>query len=351
MSLTERYLELLLLFILLAVIVSFLCSILEAVLLSVTPSYLESLKSPYPKLYKRISFLRSNVERPLAAILSFNTIAHTIGAAGAGAQAQKIWGDEVLTTFSVVLTFVILILSEIIPKSIGAKYWRGLLNFSSRIIPPMIFLSFPLVKVSEVLSKLIKGNDVEKVSRAEISAFADLGSKEGVLAPQEAKTIKTMLNFQSLRAFDVMTPRENVAGHPHDRDVVEAFALDSTINHSRLLLFGVDRDDIRGYVLRTDILSSMARDQIETTMDDLRRPILILPERIRVGRLFTKLIDRSEHIAAVVDDNGAFRGVVTLEDIMETLLGLEILDEIDVDDELQEKTKELVEKAKKRIQS
>jgi len=350
-SLTERYLELLLLYIFLAVIISFLCSVLEAVLLSITPSFLESIKSPHPKLYGRISLLRNDLEKSLAAILSFNTVAHTIGAAGAGAQAQKIWGDEVLTTFSVILTLAILLLSEIIPKSIGARYWRGLLNFTSRVVPTMIVISFPLVEVSELLSKIIKGSDIEKVSRAEISAFAELGSKEGVLAPQEAKTIKTMLNFQSLRAFDVMTPREKVAGHPHHRDVVEAFALDSTINHSRLLLFGIDRDDIRGYVLRTDILSSMARDQIHTTMDDLRRPILILPERIRVGRLFTKLIDRSEHIAALVDDNGAFRGVVTLEDIMETLLGLEILDEIDVDDELQEKTKELVERAKKRIQS
>tara|TARA_R110000868_G_scaffold72133_9_gene210445 strand:+ start:8423 stop:9478 length:1056 start_codon:yes stop_codon:yes gene_type:complete len=350
-SLTELNLELLLLYIALAILVSFFCSVLEAVLLSITPSYQESLRHQHPKLFARVSKLRLDIERPLSAILSFNTIAHTIGAAGAGAQAQKIWGDEVLTVFSVFLTFGILLFSEIIPKSIGARYWRGLLNFASRVLPPMILLSIPLVKVSEFFSKLIKGGDQERVSRAEISAFAELGSKEGVLAPQEAKTIKTMLNFQSLRAFDVMTPREQVAGHPHDRTVVEAFALDATINHSRLLLFGVDRDDIRGYVLRTDILSSMARDQVETVMDDLRRPILILPERIRVGRLFTKLIDRSEHIAAVVDDNGAFRGVVTLEDIMETLLGLEILDEIDVDDELQEKTKEIVQRTKKRIQS
>src|SRR5690606_37534144 len=156
---------------------------------------------------------------------------------------------------------------------------------------------------------------------------------------------------QALRGSDVMTKRESVAGHSFEITVSEAFALDDTINYSRLLLFGLNQDDIRGYVLRTDILSAMARDQMDVKLDALKRPILILPERIRLGRLFTKLIDRSEQIAAMVDDAGTFVGIVTLEDVMETLLGLEILDEIDVDDELQEKTKQLVQCAKSRIQT
>lgn len=343
--------ELLFLYILLAIVVSFLCSILEATILSITPSYQESLRVPHPKTYARLTRLTNDIERPLSAILSFNTVAHTIGAAGAGAQAQKIWGDEVMTLFSVLLTLGILLLSEIIPKSLGACYWKKLIGFSTKVIPVMIVLSIPLVWVSEAISRLIKGQDQGRVSRAEIGAMADVGSKDGVLAPHEARVIKTMLNFQSLRGKDILTPREEVAWHPYDRNVAEAFALDDTINYSRLPLFGVDQDDIRGYVLRTDILSAMAKDQMDLSLDTLRRPMLILPERIRVGRLFTKLIDGSEHIAAMVDDAGAFRGLVTLEDIMETLLGFEILDEIDVDDELQEKTKELVQRAKGRIQS
>lgn len=341
--------ELLVLYIVIAIAVSFLCSILEAVLLSITPSYLESLRIPQPNLYARTNKLRADVERPLSAILSFNTIAHTIGAAGAGAQAQKIWGDEVMSIFSALLTLGILLLSEIIPKSLGARYWRNLLGFSSRVIPPMILLSLPLVWVSEALSRVIKGSEPERVSRAEIGALAEVGSKDGVLSAIEARTIKTLLNFQALRGHDIMTKRKEVAGHNFDITVSEAFALDDTINYSRLLLFGLNQDDIRGYVLRTDILSSMARDQMEVKLDALKRPILILPERIRLGRLFTKLIDRSEQIAAMVDDAGGFTGIVTLEDIMETLLGLEILDEIDLDDELQEKTKQLMEKAKERI--
>lgn len=343
--------ELLVLYIILAIAVSFLCSILEATILSITPSYQESLRIPHPRTYARLSRLTKDIERPLSAILSFNTVAHTIGAAGAGAQAQKIWGDEFMTAFSVILTLAILLLSEIIPKSLGARYWKRLIGFSTKVITPMIWLSLPLVWISEGISKVIKGSGQDKVSRAEIGALAEVGSKEGVLAPHEARVIKTMLNFQSLRGKDVMTEREEVAWHPSDRSVAEAFALDDTINYSRLPLFGVDQDDIRGYVLRTDILAAMARDQMDLSLDTLKRPMLILPERIRVGRLFTKLIDRSEHIAAMVDDSGAFRGLVTLEDIMETLLGLEILDEIDVDDELQEKTKELVQRTKERIQT
>ena len=343
--------ELLALYIVLAIAFSFLCSILEAVILSITPSYLEALRESQPKMHGRIKRLTQDIERPLSAILSFNTVAHTIGAAGAGAQAQKVWGDEVMTIFSIFLTLAILVLSEIIPKSLGARYWRGLLGFAATMIPIMIWCSLPLVWMSEMIAKLIKVEGTDRVSRAEIGALAEVGSQDGVLAPHEARVIKSMLNFQSLRASDVMTPRSEVAWHPHERTVAEAFALDDTINYSRQILFGLDQDDIRGYVLRTDILSAMAKDQMDRSLDSLKRNILILPERIRVGRLFTKLIDGSEHIAALVDDSGAFVGIVTLEDIMETLLGLEILDEIDVDDELQEKTKQLVQRAKERIKS
>lgn len=343
--------ELLILYITLAIAFSFLCSVLEAALLSISPSYLETLRTTDPKLHAKLRSFCSDVERPLSAILSFNTIAHTIGAAGAGAQAQKIWGDEALSIFSTVLTFAILLFSEIIPKSLGTRYWRSLLNFVGAVTPILIFFSYPLVWLSEKVARLIKGTSVDRISRAEIGAMAEMGSQDGVLSAHEVRVIKSMLNFQSLRGSDIMTPKEEVAWHPYERTVADAFALDDTINYSRQILFGLDHDDIRGYVLRTDILSAMAKDKMDITLDTLKRSILILPERIRVGRLFTKLIDGSEHIAAMVDDNGAFRGIVTLEDIMETLLGFEILDEIDVDDELQEKTRILVQRAKERIKS
>lgn len=323
---------LLIFFIALSLCVSFLCSLLEAALLSITPTYLESLKASNPKLYLRLSFLKTDIDRPLAAILSFNTVAHTIGAAGAGAQAQVLFGSEVLAIFSALLTLGILIFSEIIPKSIGATYWKGLMNFTGRILPIMIWTSIPLVWMSELLTKLFKGHGTQQLSREEISAVADLGLHDGVIEKAEHQFLKNLMLFRNIRIKQVCTPKGEVYGLHVNDTVEEAFRRDSENDYSRIPLFGVDEDDLKGYVLRNQMLRTKALG-LNPPLSELSKPMLIVTQNLTVNKLFFKLLERREHIAAVVDESGQFTGIITMEDLIETMLGLEIMDELDTQDE------------------
>lgn len=323
-------LHLLILYILLAIGFSFICSILEAVIISVTPNYLESLKETNPKLCKSLTPLKENIERSLASILTINTFAHTIGAAGAGAQAQKLFSNHWVTAFSIFLTLAILFLSEIIPKSIGVHYWKFISPFAAKVLPPMIIMTYPLVYISEIISRAISGKGYEKISRAEVQAIVEIGLRDGVLEKSEYKLIKKLMEFKHITAVEIMTEIKDVIGLKYDMPSKESSTKVINIIYSRLPIFGQDQDDIRGYVLKNELLKVVAKDQ-EIILESHIKRMLIVPKYVRIKTLFFRLLERKEHICAVVDDYGNFVGIVTLEDIIEALLGLEIIDEFDIE--------------------
>jgi CBS domain containing-hemolysin-like protein len=328
---------LLVLYVLLALGVSFLCSVLEAVLLSVTPSYIAALQQNDRKVGDRLAKLKRDIDRPLASILSLNTIAHTVGATGAGAQAAIVFDDTGVGIFSAALTLAILVLSEIIPKTIGATFWRRLAPWSGRILGPLIFLMYPLVIMSKGITRLISGGQKvsHTVSREEFTALADLGTREGIIEEEESRVLRNLLRFKSLRVKDIMTPRTVVLAVNEETKVLDFFTDRPNPRFSRIPVFGENRDDITGYVLKHDMLLELANDRDEVKLKDLKREILVVPELLSLRELFERLIETQEHLALVVDEYGGMAGIVTMEDLVETLLGLEIVDEVDVIQDMQ----------------
>jgi len=327
-------LTLLIIFIALAIGVSFLCSIMEAVLLSVTPAYIGALESEKPEVAKRLRDLKDDIDRPLAAILTLNTVAHTIGAAGAGAQAAAYFGSGAIGIFSALLTLGILVLSEIIPKTLGAEYWRSLAPVVAKLLKPLIYLLYPLVFMSQWLAKLMtRGEKVGEVSREEMSALADIGAEEGVFREGEVRLFKSLLRFESLRVSDVMTPRTVVFALPEDSKASDL--IDAKRPFSRYPVYSENRDNITGYVLLSDALASIADDAHDTILKDLRRDLVAVPLNRSLPELFEDLVQGGEHIALVIDEYGGTAGIATMEDVIETLIGLEITDETDTDEDMQ----------------
>ncbi|GAB5534596.1 MAG: CNNM domain-containing protein [Rubricoccaceae bacterium] len=327
-------LTLLTLYIALAIGVSFLCSILEAVLLSITPAYVGALAETKPKVAERLKELKADVDRPLAAILSLNTVAHTIGAAGAGAEAAAYFGNDAIGIFSALLTLGILILSEIIPKTLGAVYWRGLAGLVGRVLPILIWITIPLVWLSQGITKIIaRGKKEGAVSREEIAALAEIGREEGVFDESETRILSSLLRFNALTAKDVMTPRTVIKAYPHDTPL-QAIG-DEKQPFSRLPLYEDSVDHIIGYVLRDDVLAASANGDGDVPAHTLAREVLTVPDSLPLPKVFDRLLDRREHLALVIGEYGGTQGVVTMEDVIETLLGLEIVDESDHDHDMQ----------------
>ena len=327
-------LTLLIVYIALAIGVSFLCSIMEAVLLSVTPAYVGALEAEKPTVAARLRGLKEDIDRPLAAILTLNTVAHTIGAAGAGAEAAAYFGNAAIGVFSAVLTLGILVFSEIIPKTLGAVYWRGLAAPVSRMLGPLIYLLYPLVLMSQWFAKLLtRGEKEGDVSREELAALADIGADQGVFDGQEARIFKSLLQFESLRVADVMTPRTVVVAFPESSTAHEL--VEAKRPFSRYPIYSENRDDITGYVLLSDALTQVADDDHGTPLATLRRDLVAVPEDMSLLDVFDRLVEGRAHIALVVDEYGGTAGIVTMEDIIETLLGLEITDETDKTEDMQ----------------
>ncbi len=309
---------------------SFLCSIAEAVLLSITPSYIVERRKDTTKSAERIIALKENIDRPLAAILSLNTIAHTVGAAGVGAQAAHMFGDKYVGVISAVLTLLILVLSEIIPKTIGALHWRQLAGVVSIFVRWLIVLMFPLVWLSEILTRWLAGNKKQKlVTRAEIEAVAELGTNEGLLKTSESRILRNLLRLESITVEDVMTPATVVISMERSRRVSEVVEEISALPVSRIPLYKERRDAVTGFVLRSDLLIAIAAGDLDRTLESFSRKILAVHEDDSLTRVFDTLLDDRAHIAIVMDRYGGVEGVVTLEDVLETLLGLEIVDEHD----------------------
>ncbi len=310
--------------------VSFLCSVLEAVLLSITPSHLAKLEQDRPKVGARVRMLKAHIDRPLAAILSLNTIAHTVGAAGVGAEAQRLWGSEVLAITSALLTLLILFISEIIPKTLGAMHWRRLTGFIAAVLPPLILIMLPLVWLAEVTTSFMRRRGVsEKLSREEFAALARVGEEQGVFDKSEMRILRNLFLFGSLRTRDIMTPRTVMFSLEENTMVKDAIAERGSMTFSRIPIWKETPDQVTGYILKDQLLLRAARDELDVPVHAFSREALIVPDTVPLPALFEKLLDQREHIAVVVDEYGGVDGVVTMEDVLETLIGLEIVDEMD----------------------
>jgi len=313
-----------------ALFISFLCSILESVLLSTPASFLNVKIDEGSKKASVFLKLKDNVERPLAAILSLNTIAHTIGAAGVGAEATKLFGEVYFGVVSAVLTFLILIFSEIIPKTIGAIYWRKLAILSGIIINSMVFLTYPLVLFTTYLSKIIASKqDEASVSREEISAMAKIGTEEGVFEEKENRIIQNLIRLKSINVTDIMTPRVVVTVADENMSLKEFLKNKEYLYYSRIPIYSGNKDNITGYVFRQKIFEGLAEGKNEVLLKEISHEIVVISEFQTLFNTWDKLLNKKEHIALVVDEYGGMDGIVTMEDIIETLLGLEIVDEHD----------------------
>jgi len=332
---------LLFLYLAIAIGFSFLCSIAEAVLLSITPSFLAERRQDSSKSSRRILLLKENIDRPLSAILSLNTIAHTVGAAGVGAQAAKIYGDQYVGVISAILTLLILVLSEIIPKTIGALHWRRLAAPVAVFVQGLIVLMLPLVWMSEFLTKLLSGNKDQKlVTRAEIAAMAELGTSEGLFKARESRILRNLLKLDSITVGDVMTPRMVVISAEQSKTIGEVAETVKKWPVSRVPLYHDRQDHVTGFVLKDEILVAIASGDEQQPLASFSRPLESVHEADSIASVFDLLLNNRAHIALVVDQFGGMEGIVTLEDVVETLLGLEIVDEQDQAVDMQQLARE-----------
>lgn len=331
---------LILLYFLGALSLSFLCSVLEAVLLSTPMSYISMKENQGSKTATLMKQYKNNVDRPVGAILSLNTIAHTIGSAGVGAESIKIFGEQYFGLISAILTLLILVLSEIIPKTIGASYWRSLAMPSTRIIRVLILITYPLVLLSELITKVFtpRGNQAS-MSREEVSAMVDVGTTEGIFRESESKLIKSCIALSGVKARQIMTPSIVVESACQDLTVKD-FQAKQSWSFSRIPVYAGDKDYITGYVLKDAVLKLLSEDQFHVKLSDLKRPILTFREEDSVFQIWEKMLEKREHISVIIDEYGGLRGLVTMEDIIETMTGVEIVDEDDVAVDMQALAKE-----------
>ena len=340
---------LLLTFALLSIAFSFMCSIFEAVLLSITPSYVQAKKQEGGKVGELLERFKRELNEPLTAILSLNTIAHTVGAILVGASTGAAFGEGGLDIFgyelsyevivSVVMTLAILIFSEIIPKNLGATYWRSLAPFTVKTlnILVIIFTYTGFIGISNWIDRRLKGGDVHgtALSRTEFAMMAEAQTESGNLREEEGRILRNLLNFETLTAHDVMTPRTVVIGAWGEMTIHGFYEKFDNSPFSRYPVYGENRDQVLGYVLKDMVYKAIIEKKDGDPISTLVRPILPVPQDTSLHRLIDLMLERREPIALVVDEFGGFEGLVTMEDAMETLLGLEIMDEMDATQDMQ----------------
>lgn len=327
--------ELLIFYLLLALVVSFFCSIAEAVLLSVRSSYIASLDQARQST-KTLIKLQGSLDRPLAAILTANTIAHTVGAAGVGAQSAIVFGNEYLGVTSAILTLLVLLFSEIIPKTVGAVYWKQLAPAFGIMINWLTILLLPVVWMSEKITRMLsKSNHGEQTfSRSEVEAMVEIGKSEGVLDDNEHQIVSNLMKLRKLSIRDIMTPRTVIFYVSETMCVEDFFNQHSETPFSRIPVMN-DNKNIDAYVLKSDLLMAQAKDEFTRPLSDFRRDFHIIPQTNNASKVYEQLIKSKAHIALVVDEYGTVQGLVTQEDIIETLIGLEIVDEKDMVEDMQ----------------
>ena len=318
---------LLLAYFFLALFLSFLCSLLEAVLLSAPASYSSILSKQNASQGDRLERFKENINRPLAAILTLNTFAHTLGAAGVGAQTLELYGESSVAIASGILTLLILVFSEIIPKTIGSVYWRGLIGNTTLIIEVLIFFTYPLVLLAEYISNF--GQDEATVTREEVIAMAEMGEDEGVLEEQETDIIENTLKLKDVKAKDIMTPRSVIFAVNSDFTVGQVLEEHETLDFTRIPIFEGSLDVIKGMVNRYEIINRKADDQFSTRMHEISQEVPFVNENDPIDKVLELFIKNREHMALVKDNSDILTGLITLEDAIETILGQEIVDEHD----------------------
>jgi len=310
--------------------ISFLCSLLESFILSVTRTHISLVSKDRPALGGKLSYFKENINRPLSAILSLNTITNTVGAASVGAIALIEFGSNWVAIMSGILTLSILIFSEIIPKTIGALYWKRILGPATFAIQVLIIMTYPLVVMLELLSKwLAKDENEDKVSREEVIAMAELGEDEGTIEESESTVIENVLMLDDIPVEEVLTPRSVIFALENTSSVKEVLDKYNDIEFSRIPVYEEELDNIIGIVRRHVLLKSKAEDHFDVTMGELAKPIHVVEENDSVGDVLDEFVKRREHLFMVKDQFGQVAGLITLEDAIETLLGVEIVDETD----------------------
>ncbi|KAB8151462.1 DUF21 domain-containing protein [Kordia sp. TARA_039_SRF] len=347
---------LLVIYAVLSIFFSFLCSILEAVLLSVTPTFV-NIKSKEGKPYAdNLKALKQDVDKPLIAILTLNTIAHTVGAIMVGTEAKKLYGDEDsygVFIISVVMTILILVASEIIPKTIGAMYWKQLANFATRTLDIMVLILkyTGILWVLQLFTKIIgsKGHGASVLSREDFSAMTQIATDKGVFHESESKVIRNLLGFKDILVKDVMTPRSVLKIDSSEKTIQQFYDENPDLKFSRIPIHGAQTDDITGYILKDQLMEAIIDGKGQEPLASIKRELLVTDRNLPIPELFEKLIEHREHIALVVDEYGSVSGLVSQEDVIETLLGLEIMDESDNVADLQQLARKSWEKRAKKL--
>lgn len=331
---------------LISITFSFLCSIWEAVLLSITPSYIKRLETENPSVGKIVAEFKSDIDRPLSAILTLNTIAHTVGAILVGAQASELFGSNSLSVFGYnlpyeglvasIMTLLILFASEIIPKTIGANNWKSLTPFTIKCVKFIVIILFPLVWLSNLLTKMLKKDKEKSVfSKNDFSAMTDVMKDSGGIITEDHTFIKNVLNFDEMKAEDVMTPKPVMFTAPEDMTLDEFYEKHDKIPYSRIPLYSEKEDNITGFFLRNDLLIQMIEGNHKKTLSSLKHNIQIISDDTPLRTIFSILSQQTNHLAVIVNQYGSVVGLISLEDIIETLLGFEIVDETDSVSDLQ----------------
>ena len=342
--------NLIIIYVLITVVVSAMCSILESALLSTPLSYVTTLESKNHPKAKRLRLYKEDIDRPISAILTLNTIANTAGAALVGAQATQVFGNAFVGVTSAVFTLLILVFSEIIPKTIGADYWRKIILPASSIIRVLVISTYPVVLLLQWITGLVTSdNRPAAVSREEVSAMVTVGAEEGVLEKKENKMIQHLLKLDEITAEEIMTPSVVVDLVNEKMTGRDFYKKEEYSKHSRIPVYTDTDDYVSGYVLRQAVLERLAEDKFNTTLAELARPILTFEEETPVSKIWESLLEKKEQISAILDEYGGFRGLVTMEDVIETMLGFEIVDERDSVVDMQELAIQQWQKQKRKI--
>ena len=335
---------LLVIYLLLTLILSFMCSLLEATLLSSTSSYIESLdkKGYSPKTVDLAKDVKQNIDKSISSILTLNTFANTMGAAGVGAQAAIIFGSNWQAVIAFILTLMVLFISEIFPKTLGAIYWRKFIVPAVYIISFMVKITYPFIFIATFITNTLQKGRKNEVnfSKDEIITIVNMSEKEGVLQAKESILIKNLFKLKNIKAKDIMTPRTVVFAFDSKTTLKEALLNDNLYVYSRIPVYNESIDDIVGVVFKQTILEKRVKKKKKTILKDIMVPVHKVPENISVSTLFDMFIRMKMHLFIVQDEYGQTSGVVTLEDALETLLGIEIVDEMDQVTDMQEFAKD-----------
>lgn len=348
---TSINLILLIFFISLSLIVSFICSVSEAVLLTMTPSYIDTLQEDQPKLAALLKDVKiDNIEKSISAILTLNTVAHTLGSLGAGAQAVIVFGDVWFGVFSGVLTLVILIGTEIIPKTLGTTYWRRFATPVAYYVRAINWVLMPIIWITEKISRLLtRGHQESSFNRHEFLALANQGESSGQMSELETRIIKNSLALGMINVEDIVTPRSVVTAFDQNMTVGDIFALHPKLPFSRFPIFDEDLDNATGFVLKSDLLIAKANQEIHTPIKQFKRDISFVFAKMKLFDLLDLMLKERVHIALAVGEFGEVKGLVSLEDVLETLLGLEIVDEFDRVDDMQALARQLMDRRMARL--